>query len=196
MIADNMKTVYHQTKWALVLRGVFSLIIGLLILWRPLASVAALALVIAIWSLSDGIVNIVRAFYVRSIVQHWWVMALGGVISVAFGIAALYYFPGLSLTFAVIWTAFWLVISGVMALYISMEERRAGVPWGWTTAFGVVAIVGGILAYVYPGVTLASLIGVIAGFAIASGIILLIGAGRMQTFEKGVDRAFQTPAKA
>ena len=196
MIADNIKPVFQQTKWALILRGLFSLIIGVLILARPLASVAVLALVIALWALSDGIVNIVRGFHMRSMAQYWWVMVVGGVISVAFGVAALYYFPGLSLTFAVIWTAYWLIISGVVASYISVQERRAGVPWGWTMVFGVFSIAAGILAYVFPGVTLASLIGVIAGFAIISGIILLMGAGRMQSFERGMDRAFHAPAKA
>ena len=186
MIAEDIKTAFHRTKWALLLRGLFSLIIGVLILARPLASVAALALVIAIWALADGTVNIVRAFTLRAITRYWWVMLLGGIISVAFGVAALYYFPGLSLTFAVIWTAYWLIISGVVAAYLATQERRMGVPWTWTMAFGILAIVAGILAYVYPAVTLASLIGVIAGFAIIGGVSLLMAAGRMQSFERVV----------
>jgi uncharacterized membrane protein HdeD (DUF308 family) len=186
MIGGDIKTVFHQTKWALLLRGLFSLIIGVVILARPMESVAALALVIAIWALADGTINIVRAFTLRVITRYWWVMLLGGIVSVAFGIAALYYFPGLSLTFAVIWTAYWLIISGVVAAYLATQERRMGVPWTWTMVFGILAIVAGILAYVYPAVTLASLIGVIAGFAIIGGISLLMAAGRMQSVERAV----------
>ena len=60
MIASEIQKAYNQTKWALVLRGLLSLAVGIAILVRPMASVAALALVIALWSLFDGIVNIVR----------------------------------------------------------------------------------------------------------------------------------------
>src|ERR1700680_3681633 len=182
MIANDLKAVYSQTKWALLIRGLFSVMIGILIFARPLESVAALALVIALWSLFDGFVNIVRAFHLRSIAPHWWVMLLGGIVSVVFGGAALYYYPVLSLTFAVIWTAYWLAFSGVVAVYVAMQERRAGVSWGWTMAFGVVAIVGGVLAFMYPGVTLASLMGVIAAFAFVGGVLLLLGAGKMHRF--------------
>ena len=80
MIANDLKS-----KWALALRGLLSLIVGILIIARPMASVAALALVIAIWSLFDGVVNIVRSFTVRGVVAHWWVLRLGGIVSVAFG---------------------------------------------------------------------------------------------------------------
>jgi len=195
MIANDLKNVYHQTKWAVALRGLLSLIVGVLILARPMASVAALALVIAIWALFDGVVNIVRSFTVRGIVAHWWVLLLGGIVSVAFGVAAVYYFPVLSLTFAVVWTAYWLTISGVMALYVSFQERGAGLSWGWTAAFGVVAIAGGVIAFMNPGATLATLLGVIAGFSIISGVFLLMGAGRMQSVERDLKSTFPTPAR-
>jgi uncharacterized membrane protein HdeD (DUF308 family) len=189
MIANELKNVYHQTKWALVVRGLLSLIVGILIIARPMSSVAALALVIALWSLFDGAVNVVRSFHVRGIVQHWWVLLLGGIVSVLFGAAALYYFPGLSLAFAVIWTAYWLTLSGVIALYVSFQERRSGLSWGWTMAFGVIAIVGGVIAFMNPAATLATLLGVIAGFAIISGVSLLMGAGRMQSLERDLKPA-------
>jgi uncharacterized membrane protein HdeD (DUF308 family) len=189
MIADNIKTVYHQTKWALVIRGLVSLIVGILIFARPLESVAALALVIALWSLMDGFVNIVRAFTLRHVAPHWWVLLIGGIVSALFGVAALYYYPVLSLAFAVVWTAYWLAFSGVVAVYISLQERSAGVAWVWTLAFGVVAIAAGLLAFMYPGVTLASLMGVLAGFAIVGGVLLLMGGWKMQSVEQGLNRA-------
>jgi uncharacterized membrane protein HdeD (DUF308 family) len=184
MIGDEIKGLYHETKWALIIRGALSVIVGIVIIARPLASVAALALVIALWSLFDGTVNIVRSFQVRGVAPHWWVLLLSGVVGVVFGATALYYFPGLSLTFAVLWTAYWLTFSGVMAVYAAFMERRVGLPWAWTMAFGLVAIVGGIFAFAEPAATLATLIGLIAAFAIISGLVLLMGAGRMQSLQR------------
>lgn len=196
MIATEIQKAYNQTKWALVLRGLLSLAVGVAILVRPMASVAALALVIALWSLFDGIVNIVRSFDLRGMVQHWWVVLLTGIVSVAFGIAALYFFPTLSLTFAVVWTAYWLTLSGVIGAYVAWQERSAGLPWGWTMAFGVLAIVGGIFAFMNPQATLATLLGVLAGFAIISGVFLLIGATRMASLQSNVNRAMPNTARA
>ena len=65
MIGDEIQKVYNQSKWALVLRGLLSLLVGIAILTRPMPSVAALALVIALWALFDGSVNVVRSFQVR-----------------------------------------------------------------------------------------------------------------------------------
>jgi uncharacterized membrane protein HdeD (DUF308 family) len=196
MIASDIQNAYNQTKWALLMRGLLSLVVGIAIVWRPMNSVLALALVIAFWSLFDGIVNIVRSFNLRGIVQHWWVLLLTGIVGVAFGVAALYYFPGLSLTFAVVWTAYWLTLSGVIAAYLAWQERSLGVSWGWTMAFAVVAIAGGIFAFVNPLATLASLLGVLAGFAIIGGVVLLVGAGRMSGIQQDIKRAVPNMTRA
>ena len=196
MIASEIQKAYNQTKWALLLRGLLSLAVGIAIIMRPMNSVVALALVIAFWSLFDGIVNIVRSFELRAFVQHWWVMLLGGIVGVAFGIAALYYFPGLSLTFAVVWTAYWLTVSGVIAAYIGWQERSAGLSWGWTMAFAVLAIVAGVLAFMNPQATLAWLLGVIAGFAIISGAFLLTAGVKMGSVQRDAKQSFSNTARA
>ena len=195
MIGDEIKGLYHETKWALIVRGALSVIVGIVIIARPMASVAALALVIALWSLFDGTVNIVRSFQVRGVAPHWRVLLLSGIVGVVFGATALYYFPGLSLAFAVLWTAYWLTFSGVMAVYAAFMERQVGLSWGWTMAFGLVAIVGGIFAFVEPAATLATLIGLIAAFAIISGLVLLMGAGRMQSLQRDLRNARPAAAK-
>jgi uncharacterized membrane protein HdeD (DUF308 family) len=196
MIGDGLRDIYQQTKWALVLRGVFSLVVGIFVISRPIASVAAFALIIALWALFDGVVNIVRSFNLRGVVGHWWVMLLTGVLSVLFGVAALYAFPGLSLTFAVAWTAYWLLLSGLMAVFASFQERSAGLSWVWTMGFGVIAILGGFYAFTNPGATLVTLVTLYAGFAILSGIVLLIAAVRMQSLGRRLDRAAPIPAHA
>ena len=196
MITNDIRTVYHQAKWALVLRGIISIAVGSFIIARPLESVAALALVIALWSLVDGFISIVHAFELRVVAPQWWVLLLAGVIGVLFGGAALYYYPGLSLSFAVIWTAMWLTTAGVIAVYSSVQQRSIGAPWGWNLAFGLMAIAGGVLAFMYPGATLASLMGVLSAFGVLGGCALLVGALRMQSLETDVKGAVRNPARA
>ncbi len=184
----DIKTLYTQSRWSLILRGLLGLAVGVLILTRPLASVAAFALVIAIWAFADGIANIVRAFALRNVAPHWWAFLLAGAVGVLFGVAAMYYYPTLSLAFAVAWTALWLIFAGAIGVYIAVQERKFGMSSGWTMTFSIVAIAAGILAWVYPKATLATLMGVIAFFAIVEGVVMLAAAAKLGSIEREAKR--------
>jgi uncharacterized membrane protein HdeD (DUF308 family) len=132
-----------------------------------------------------------RAFAMRDVVSHWWVMLLAGVVSVIFGGAALYYYPSLSLAFAVVWASLWVLTAGAMAVYVAVQEKRIGVSWGWTMFLGLLGIAAGIACYVYPGVTLAVLMGFIAAFGILGGIALLVAAGKLRSVKQGMTRPMQ-----
>jgi uncharacterized membrane protein HdeD (DUF308 family) len=190
MIAEDIKTVYSRTRWALVFRGLLGIALGVLIITRPLASVEVFALVIAIWALADGLVNIVRAFDLRAVAPHWWALLLAGLVSVAFGVAAFYYYPALSLGFAVIWTATWFITAGVLGIYVAVQERNAELSWGWTLTFSIVALAAGLLAIAYPGITVTALMSLIATFGILGGSALLVGAGKMGSVQRDVRDAF------
>lgn len=194
MSSDLIQSAYRRTWWALVLRGLLGIVVGGVILWRPLESVAAFALAIALWALFSGVVQIVHAFELRTVFDRWWVLLLGGIVSIAFGIAALKFYPGLSLTFAVAWTAWWLLLTGAVSVYAAMQERKAGAPWGWTFAAGIVAIFGGVFAFVSPPATLAALMGFIAAIAIMSGFVLMMAAYQLASFKRDVTRFAGTAA--
>lgn len=174
---------YHRSWWGVGLRGLLAIALGVFILARPLASAGALALLIAIWALVVGFVEIARAFDLRRVAPHWWVFLIAGIVSTLFGVAALYYYPGLSLSFAVLWVAWWLLATGTLGIVIAVNERRHHLPWGWTIAWGLLSIVAGIAALVNPPVTLAAILGLLAGFALLSGVLLVAGAIRLRGLE-------------
>ena len=189
MASDLIRSTYRSVWWAFMLRGLFAIALGLVILWRPIESIAAFALVIAIWALFTGFIEIIHAFQLRTAFRQWWVMLLSGLISVGFGTAAFNYYPLLSLTFAVIWATWWLFLSGALALSAAMMERKMGVGWGRTLAFGVVAFVTGVVALMNPPATLAAIMGLIAGFALVSGIVLIIGAFKLSSLKSKLSQA-------
>jgi len=173
MASDLVQHMYGRARWALLLRGLLALAVGVLIIARPMDSVAAFALLIAFWSIFIGISQTVDSIEARALLPHWWVFLLGGIISLAFGIAALYYYPGLSLTFAVVWVSYWLILTGAVGVYAAIMERRMGAPWGWTLTFGIIAVIAGIYAFAVPPATLVAIMGLISGFAIVWGVALL-----------------------
>src|SRR5437667_11454334 len=88
-ILDDLKQVYNRTWWAILLRGLLALTVGVFIFARPLDSVAAFALVIAWWALFSGFVNIVHSFQGTSAINRCWRSLLSRLVGVGFGSAAL-----------------------------------------------------------------------------------------------------------
>jgi uncharacterized membrane protein HdeD (DUF308 family) len=173
---DDLKRHLRMTWWAFLLRGLLALAVGILILLRPLDSIAAFALVIALWAMFAGMVDILDAFETRRALKHWWVLLVGGLVGVGFGAAALVYYPILSLTFAVLWVALWLLATGLLAVYAAYRLKQLELHWGWPAAFGVLSVVAGVLALAWPHVTLAAIMGLIAAFALVGGIVQVVAA--------------------
>jgi len=180
-ILDDLKRVYNRTWWALMLRGLLGLAVGILILVKPLDSIAAFALVIAFWSFFTGIVEILHSIELAPVLKHWWVVLLGGLVGVGFGIAAVMYYPGLSLAFAVVLVGYWLMTTGIFSIYAAYRQRRLGIQWGWTALFGIVSVAASFFALLSPPVTLAAIMGLIAGFGLVSGIVLIVAAFRLRS---------------
>jgi uncharacterized membrane protein HdeD (DUF308 family) len=187
-----IRTAYRRAWWALLLRGLFALAIGIVILWRPFDSIAVFALVIAWWALFSGVIQVVHAFELRAVYSRWWIPLLSGLVGIIFGIAAFYYYPTLSLAFAVVWVAWWLLLTGAVGLFAAMMERRLGVRWGWTLAFGIAAILAGVFALMSPPATLAAIMGLIAAFAIVSGVLLVMAAIALASLKTDVADAVHT----
>ena len=180
-VLGDLRGVYHRTWWALMLRGLLGVAVGLYIFARPLDSVAAFALVIAFWALFAGMVEIIQSIELKAMMKRWWVLLLAGLVGVAFGIAALFNYPGLSLTFAVVLVSWWLTLTGILGIYAGVMQKSLGMPWGWTVAFGALSVVAGLFALLAPPVTLAAIMGLIAGFALLSGIAFVVGAFRLRS---------------
>jgi uncharacterized membrane protein HdeD (DUF308 family) len=186
-----IRTAYRRAWWSLVLRGLLALAIGVFVIRRPFDSIAAFALVIAWWALFNGTIQVVHAFELRTVYSRWWLLLVSGLIGIGFGVAALYYYPTLSLAFAVLWVTWWLFISGIFAIMAAMMERNLGLTWGWTLAFGVLCIVAGVFAIMSPPATLATIMGFIAAFALISGVLHLVGAFALSRAKSDVGDALR-----
>jgi len=188
-LAEDLKLVYRRTWWALVIRGLLAVALGLVIVTRPLDSVAALSLVIAIWALVVGMTEIMHAFDLRHVFGSWWMLLLAGLVSVTFGVAALYNYPGLSLAFVVLWVAWWFLVTGTLGIMAALQLRKLSIDWGWTFAWGLFSTATGVVAFEYPLATLAAVMSLIAAFAIIGGSALLVGAFRLRSAAQRVARA-------
>jgi uncharacterized membrane protein HdeD (DUF308 family) len=87
--------------WLILLVGIASVLLGILTFARPGITALVLLFIIAARALVVGGLEIAAAIHYRRLIQHEWLLILGGVISVAFGLAVLVY--PISGVLAVVW---------------------------------------------------------------------------------------------
>jgi uncharacterized membrane protein HdeD (DUF308 family) len=104
-----------------------------------------------------------------------WAVALRGILAVVFGIIALRS-PNLVAGAFVIVFAIYAFADGVLDFAIAAEMGRAGRPSGWHVFEGLASVALGVIALLYPGVTLVTVILLIGLRAIILGILEVVAA--------------------
>ncbi|GAA4560908.1 HdeD family acid-resistance protein [Pseudonocardia xishanensis] len=99
----------------------------------------------------------------------WWLVLIRAVLLVIFGVVALAS-PGIALLALVVVFGVYAIMDGITAVYLGIKSRGTERSWGWIVAQGVISVLAGIVALVWPGVTALSLLFVIAFWAIVLGI--------------------------
>jgi uncharacterized membrane protein HdeD (DUF308 family) len=76
----------HERWGALLFEGIAGIAIAMITLFWPAITAFGLIMLIAAWSIITGIAEIVIAVHLRKYVSGEWLLALGGIASVLFGI--------------------------------------------------------------------------------------------------------------
>ena len=103
--------------------GVLSLIIGLYALRHVLVTLLALALLLGIFWVINGAVELFAALSHREMPHRAWTGVLG-ILSVLAGIVLLVY-PGISLTVLALIVSIWLLLFGFMEISVAFRVRSA-----------------------------------------------------------------------
>ena len=109
------------------------------------------------------------------VLRNWWMLALRGVFAILFGLVALL-LPGIALLAFIYVFAAYAIIDGIVAVIVSIRERGSLNRWGWVLAEGILSVVAGIVAAVYPGLTALVLLYVVAAWAVLTGITEIVAA--------------------
>ena len=105
----------------------------------------------------------------------WWSFILRGIVALIFGIIVLAW-PGATTLVVLILFGSLVLVSGLFAIGGSIAAISRKEKWGAEMFLGVLGVLIGIVTFARPGLTLVTLIVIIAIWAILSGAIELFAA--------------------
>src|SRR6266536_4037694 len=112
-------------SWWLVLGGIAGIIVGIFTFASPGTTAVALVYLIAFWALVTGGAEIAAAIGLRKVIDNEWLLALSGVLSIAFG--ALLAFDANDGVLAILWLiGFYAIFFGVMSVGVGLRLRSVG----------------------------------------------------------------------
>ena len=131
VFVDGLPGIYTAIKsrqqsrhwWVVLLWGLTGVVVGVLTVINPAITALVLTIYIGVWALMTGVLQIVAALRLRKEIQGEWVLVLGGLLSVLFGIFVLMQ-PGAGMM-AMLWVlATYAVIFGVLMVILAFKIKK------------------------------------------------------------------------
>jgi uncharacterized membrane protein HdeD (DUF308 family) len=107
--------------------------------------------------------------------ESWWAVGLRGILGIVFGLICLLT-PGIAVGAFVLLFAAYMLVDGVFAIASGVRAARNSERWGLLLLEGIVDIAAGIVAILWPAITLVVLVWIIAIWAVVSGALMLAAA--------------------
>lgn len=112
----------HEHWWVLLLWGVVGIAVGVMTFVAPGVTAFALLFYIAIWAVATGVLQLVAAVRLRKEIAGEWLLALGGLASVVFGVLLMAQ-PGAG-ALALVWLiATYAVVFGIVLVLLAFKLR-------------------------------------------------------------------------
>jgi uncharacterized membrane protein HdeD (DUF308 family) len=106
-----------------------------------------------------------------ALARSWWLITLRGVLGVIFGLIALITPAATILALVLLFSAY-MIVDGAFAIYAAIRAGRRHESWGLLLFQGLASLAVGVLAFLWPGLTVIAFVLLIAAWAIVSGCIM------------------------
>ncbi|MBZ0286745.1 MAG: HdeD family acid-resistance protein [Anaerolineae bacterium] len=179
-----MLAMLSKNWWVVALRGVIAILFGIALLLFPPLVITTMVLFFGAYALVDGVAAIFTAIQNRN-QPRWWVTLLEGLIGVVAGILVFLYpaFATISAALFVLYiVAFWSIFTGITEIMAAIQLRKEIEGEFWMGLSGALSLVFGIVLLVMNPVNgILAIVTIVAVYAIAFGVILLLLAFRLRS---------------
>ncbi|MCK5251866.1 MAG: HdeD family acid-resistance protein [Thermoplasmata archaeon] len=171
-VREMQDFLLNRPWWELILRGIFIMIFGILAIAYPDLTLAVFVIFFGAFVFIEGIFQMVGAFAAKAENPQWALMFISGLFSFMIGVIVLAW-PGMSALVLLYFIGAWFLISGTVQLVFGLRAIGDGTKAGVHIVGGILGIMIGMLAFIWPGATAMSIIWIIGLFAIFFGIQLI-----------------------
>jgi uncharacterized membrane protein HdeD (DUF308 family) len=127
-IVDLVDAIRHRGTSGVGLRvflGIVSLLFGIIILVWPGKTLGFMVILIAIWSILIGVLQIVANISIRKEAPGAWVWGvISGALGLIFGILVLVW-PGMGLVTLIWLIGIWAIVFGIALIVLGIQVRKA-----------------------------------------------------------------------
>ena len=180
---DVVEGILSGLWWAIALRAAAAILLGVIAIFMPGPTLAAIVIVFGIYAIIDGILAIVAAVRGFRKKERWWPMLLQGLVGIAAGAIAIFW-PGigaLALTYLV---AAWALVTGAFEIAAAIRLRKV-ISGEWLLLIaGLLSIVLAVLVALFPGTGALLLVWWIGAYAFAYGVVSLVLALRVRSWTR------------
>jgi uncharacterized membrane protein HdeD (DUF308 family) len=113
----------RRHRGSLIFGGIISIITALITFFIPGITALGLVILIAAFAIANGVSEIAAAIRLRKVISNEWLLALAGVLSIAFGII-LFIMPGAGALALVFWIGAWMIAIGVLLMVLAFRVRN------------------------------------------------------------------------
>jgi uncharacterized membrane protein HdeD (DUF308 family) len=176
--SDALSRVLSRNWWAVAIRGVLGIAVGVIAFILPGATMLALVLLLAAYMLVDGVFAIVSAIRAARRNEQWGWLILEGLVDLGAGALAILW-PGITVLAFVLLVAAWALISGSFMLIAAFRLNVDHGRW-WLVLGGAASVIYGVLLIVAPLIGALVLTWWFGAYALVFGITLLVLAFRLK----------------
>jgi uncharacterized membrane protein HdeD (DUF308 family) len=164
--------------YAYLIAGLIAIVFGVIVLSDLFTGLAALVWLTGFYLLYAGIIDLTSA----SVIRPLWLSALMGIVAIAGGIAALVW-PGATLRVLAWVLGVSFIAWGVARLLLALRSRGEG--WVWQLVAGAAIAAVGLIALVYPGLTVFALAVMLGVNALIWGVFSVFEAFALRRMGRG-----------
>ena len=116
--------------------------------------------------------------------SNWWALALRGLAAVIFGLLA-FIWPHITLGALILLFGAYALVDGAFAIVAGIRASHEVKRWWLLLIEGILSVAAGVMAFLVPGITALILLGLIAGWALLTGVIQIAAAIQMRKYITG-----------
>lgn len=175
--ANSVLEWLSRRWWLVLIVGVVTVAIGVVMLLRPFGAVRVAAVLLGIWLLVSGVVQLVQAFDKTMDNALRALSAISGVIGIVLGIIC---FDSVEdrLALLTLFVGIWWVLRGIWQVLAAVGESGTD---GWMIFLGVTGILAGIVVLVWSIESLIVLAVVVGLWLVILGLMEVVSSFRLRS---------------